>query len=430
MKNSKRSPGFTLVEVMIAVGISVVVLGGLVKTFSDITKSTANANRSSDMTTVSRGVAQLLELDFSQTGKGINDLSALNVHYKFEPPPNGFVDEPIPQLSLYGVADATHDGTFSSVTLQWFDYDLAGSSNGENPSFVVDFSEMQGADTTPLDNFDGNAKLISNKLEHLQSIAVGDIFLFYKYRVFNEVAKFEDEAIWNAGVVDILGNSEIEAFILQIGTVDTPGVDASGLGMDFEMTITFDDAGIFSRNLGAYAAQTLFQTYAFVMPTEVRTEMKLPSSLFLARKLGDADSFNRVQYSVENSGGNNILLRSHNGDEEVVATNVTQFDVSVGLDVTNKKPDDIVRDDMDGYVSSLDSAFWTQDLSDWGGSLSAEEYRRILGRHAMAIRVDFTQESLTKDLGDADAGGAGGHKIRTFSRQFRIWNNALPIPNL
>ncbi len=430
MMIQRRLPGFSLVELLVAVGIAVVVLGGLVKTFSDITKSTANANRASDMTSVTRGVAQLLEYDLSQTGRGISDVSALNVHYKFIPPPTGIVDEAVPQLSLYGLADLDHDGSFSEVTLQWFDYDMAGTSGVSNPTFVVDFGDLQGLLTDPLSNFNGSAMLISNNLAALRGVAEGDIFLFYKYRVFNEIEKFQTDAIWNAGLVDALGNSDIEAFILQIGSVQTPDTDTSGLGMDYEMEITFSDDSIFERDLGSYAAETLFRAYSLVLTTEVRTELKLPSALFLARKLGDSDSFNRVNYFVESRGGNNVLIRSHNGVEEVVATNVAKFDVSAGLDVTNKAPDDILIEDMDGYVTALDADFWAMSFSDWGGSMTVEEYRRILGRHTMAVQVDFSVESLTKDFSDADAGGSGGHKIRSFSRQFRLWNNSMPIPNL
>ena len=430
MKLAKRYSGFTLLEVMVAVAITAVVLAGVVTTFSNVTKSTRNAARASDLTNSSRGLAHLLEYDFASAGKGLGDINALNIHYKFtHPDDGGIVNEPVPDTTLYGVTDLTVDGDgFSEVVLQWFDYDLAGVAANKNPTFIVDFSAIQ-LGLTPIEDYDGTAYLISNKAEHLDEVKVGDIFLFYKNTVFADSEKFETDAIWNAGIVDDLGSPANGAVILQVESVGTAEDDVTSLGGGeyFDrVAVTFSNSRIFDRTLGASLANpTLFTTYAMEMSTEIKDEMRLPEATYLARKLGDGDSFHRVHYRVEGSGATRALVRDHNGQEEVVATGVNEFLVSIGVDVPEKDPDAVVRDDMDGFVTSMSSSSWVTQLSDMG-SLSAEQFKRLVGRHAIGAQVYFSQQSLAGDTGDSDS----DHKERSFVQQFRILNNSLPVANL
>jgi len=122
------------------------------------------------------------------------------------------------------------------------------------------------------------------------------------------------------------------------------------------------------------------------------------------------------------------MIRAINGVEQVVATNVTDFSIRLGIDVPlDLTPDSIDRKThMDGYVSRLDGTAWTRGFEDtvnpWA-SITNAEFKRIIGRHAIAAEVTFAQESLEKDTGEKDSPS----RSRSFVQQFTIANAKLPM---
>ncbi len=440
MLKNRNYSGFSLVELMTTIAVVGVVMVGVIATFSRINSSTKNASRGLDITNSTQGIQELLKHDFGKAGKGISDLAALNFHYKFSP---SFVQETTPSPFLYGVADLDYDSMSGSseVTLQWFDYSLSAANEGRNPTFLMAFDTGESWDATGL--YTGPVHILSNNSTYLNEIESGDIFVFYRYQIFTEASEFaEGAAIWNSNVVDEAGNPVNSAVVLQIGTVTSP-IDVAqpaehGIDLDFQVTATLAPSTFFDNDLSANPVVTPYVKMSRTFPSALIDEndgaLRFPASAYLARKLGNSSGFHRVHYRVEDSSqGEKILVRNENGRREIVATGVTKFEVYIGIDTANgMQPDAIQNTDIDGYVSSMSRPSWTRGLSDpdngWG--VSEEEFKIILGRHAMAAEVHFTQQSTFRDSADQDTGGEGNRKIRSFVQQFRIWNNGLPMPNL
>lgn len=413
----------TLVEIMVAIGIAAVVLGGVVATFSRVTSSVTNASRAADITVTNRSVADLLERDFANAGRGISDLNALNMHFAFS---SSFVTGTLNEEHLYPIAGLEHDGTaYSDITLQWFDYDL--SEPNRNLTFVADFPS--GSAWDDLGNYSEPVTLLANDNTTLAQIQSGDIFVFYKYGIFRvNQEDIAQDGIWNSNIEDPdePGRPLNDAVILQVGELSSVSTSLSVTGITYARTIqTYKSDQIFSNDLNGNASQTIFTPYNAALGVSLDDDLRMPAGTFLARRLGHASSFNRVRYYVPPNS--RTLIRSHNGNEEVVASNVSRFEVRVGLDTPKGNPTAFGSDDMDGYVSVNETNRWTRDLTDSG--LSIQQYKILLGRHALAAEVAFSIESLEKDRGDSAAGGTGGTKVRSFVQHYRLWNSTLPTIN-
>ncbi|HTP69067.1 MAG TPA: prepilin-type N-terminal cleavage/methylation domain-containing protein [Dongiaceae bacterium] len=78
--NWKKVAGFTLVEMMIAMGITLVILYAAVATFKDATQSNTLVTQAADMTENFRAGLNSIELDLQQAGTGI-PLGGINIPY-------------------------------------------------------------------------------------------------------------------------------------------------------------------------------------------------------------------------------------------------------------------------------------------------------------------------------------------------------------
>jgi prepilin-type N-terminal cleavage/methylation domain-containing protein len=424
--------GFSLVEIMVTIAVSTLVLSGIVLTFNRITASANNAARGSSLTNTTRGLADLIKYDLQSAGRGIADLSALDIRYRFTPEYSGWESgDPEPEPYFYGIEDLIFNQTdeTTEIILHTFDYDYSASGKGKNPTFVIAFDDDENWPDTGA--YVGPVYLASNSQADLEGLANGDIIIFYKQHVFAEASAFEDHAIWNAGIVDVDGNPDNEALILQVGTVGDITAESHALGLDFEAAVTFQYGPIFDNNPpDTNRLNTRWEKPAETFSTGMSDTLGIPKNTFLGRKLGDGNSFNRIHYYVTRASDDDpiVLIRSVNGVEQVVATGVTDFSIRLGIDVPlDLSPDSIDRKThMDGYVSRLDSSAWTRGFEDtvnpWA-SLSNADFKRVIGRHAIAAEVSFTQESLEGDTAEKD----GHNRSRTFVQQFTIANAKLPM---
>ena len=430
MGTHSRRSGFSIVEVLTTVAVTTVVMAGVVVTFNRITRSANNATRGSDLTNSTRGLGDMLRYDFAMAGKGINDLNALNIRHRFTDAFSGRqTGDPEPEPFLYGIADVSEDANgFSEISLHWFDYDLTAGDSARNPTFIASGVWLTGATQT------GPVILQSNNTDALDGLESGDMLLFYKLHIFNQEDSFQTSAIWNAGITDNNGDPANEAIVLQVDQVIDPTLGLLGFSdLAGVKIVTFTDGTVFSNTFPTdNILDIAFEDYIGGLTSKLDATLNMPNYVFLARKLGDKNSFNRVQYKVDRESSTDpwVLLRTHNGVEEVVATRVTQFQVRLGLDVPiGRTPGAVDRDDMDGYVTSLNPASWTGGFADsssnWG-SLTTSQFVQIIGRHTIAATVSFTQESAVKDTGDADQ----SVKQRSFVRIYPTSNNTLPMPNL
>ncbi|MDJ0835110.1 MAG: prepilin-type N-terminal cleavage/methylation domain-containing protein [Acidobacteriota bacterium] len=432
----EKHKGVSLVEVLLTVAITAVVMAGLVTTISQVTRSVNNATRKTAQTNAVRGLSEMLRHDISAAGMGVGDLNAYNIHFVLNENLTGIDPEESQASQLapffFGIDDLDYDmvngRNFSSITLQWFDYDFTATDT--RPTFFVSDYQWESSGT-----YSGPVQLSSSNADHINDLKEGDILVFYKVRLLYEGALYEDNAIWNAGLTDVDGNPENEAVILQVGSVSSGG---SGGYTDLpeKAIITFKENGIFLNNFpdDADRMKTKIEGTSGDLASELSDLGHPPKYTFMARKLGSEDSFRRVRYHVEYSSDADtlVLLRTSNvglnSYEEVVATNITEFEIRLGLDVTvGKAPDTIVRDDVDGYVSNTETDKWTMTrgvnpygLPGWG-SISLDDYRIVLGRHALTADLMFTQS-----VSDIYAGSSS----RSFRQQIRIVNNNLPMPSM
>jgi hypothetical protein len=200
--------------------------------------------------------------------------------------------------------------------------------------------------------------------------------------------------------------------------------------LDFEASITVQYGPIFDNNPpDTNRLTTKWEKPAEVFSTGMSDTLGIPKTTFLARKLGDGDSFSRIHYYVTRASDDDpvVLVRASNGVEQVVATGVTDFSIRLGIDVPlDTNPSAVQRANMDGYVSRLDSSAWSRGYEDtvnpWS-SLSNADFKRIIGRHTVAAEVTFTQQSLQTDTAEKDA----PHRTRSFVQQFTIPNAKLPM---
>jgi prepilin-type N-terminal cleavage/methylation domain-containing protein len=431
MKGSRIKSGFSLVEVMVAIAITSIVMTGVVVTFSRVTKSAENAELSSAITNTSRGLADILRSDFTAAGKGFSDLKALDIHFRFHQDYYVYSSPIREDKLMYGITDLFYNvsNTTSEITFHYFDYDIR-----ENPTFIFHTNETWGEAGTTTYN---EGYVISTDLEALDKIkGVKDgIWLIYKYDWLVKTAD-DGETIWNTAPDD--GIPLNHGIILQAGTtgdVETGTYADHYLGMDADtgdslgrqMKLNFSDGPIFSNQLSGNAIETPLVQAAESVPAKLDrgasgNHYRFPTGYWLARYLGDAYSFNRVSYSIQRGsapGDPDVLVREQNGELAALATEVEEFTVRIGIDSdVGVSPGSVTATMADGLISRVtEIENWTtgqQQDSRWSG-LSAEEFKKILGRHAIQAEVTFTQASSQVE-GD-----------RSFDQVYRIVNGSLPL---
>ena len=432
-----RSRGFSLVEVLITVAITTVVMAGLVTTFAQVTKGVNNATRKTAQTNSVRGLSEMLRHDLSAAGSGVGDLRAYNTHFVLSEDVTGIdpggsnADDLAP--FFYGIDDLAYDVVntklFSSITLQWFDFDYTGTDS--MPIFFASDYEWDAGGT-----YTGPMQLATNNENHLDNLESGDIMIFYKLRLMLEAGLYKDNVIWNAGLTDLDGNPDGEAIILQVATV-TAGGTGGFSDLTYKGEVTFKSDGVFMNSFSQIddRMKTMIEDNSGTLIGNLSDEGHPPKWAFVGRKLGGAGSFHRVRYHVEYATEMKayVLLRSSNvgttSYDEVVATDIYEFEIRLGLDVpVGTAPDAVLRADMDGYVSSADGTRWTMGtgtnpygLPGWG-SLTNDQYKMMIGRHALVADLLFTQQ--------VDDVFEGGKVKRSFRQQIRLPNNNLPTASL
>lgn len=431
----KVRSGFSLTELMLALLITLVIGTGLMATFKSINASTSDSIRANDITTSLKSLSNQLRYDFSNAGRGLTDLSLYNIQYQFM---NDFNSEANAGKNFYGITDHTReaDGT-SSITLQWFDYEINRGPESITPTFLFSFTNP--AVTNPLDA--GN--LHSNSVAALNAVQEGDIFLVYSIAPMltsNTSQYLRDEATkpapWNnpaLGPNTTVGNNAVLVQASVVGAL-TPPADSS---LQNARAVTFGAVAgtVFSNNFPGGGLTRDMDPSAMLTNAPALTLANLSvdgsgaitQPQFLARKLGNSGNFHRVTYYVDTAAsGMKTLMRQHNNDDpEVIAVNINDFQISLGFDVDPSiAPADVLLADQNGSVNAnltQPDSFWIEDSTGFPGG--ADNYHIFVGRHAIAAKISFTQSSLT----DSWTGGPSQPVTRSFEQQFRV-NSFLPMP--
>lgn len=425
--------GFSLVELMATVAITTLVLAGVVTTFGRIASSSKNTSKSAALTNSTRGLSGLLASDFASAGRGFSDLLLINIRYQFSESFYTFGPDEERSPYMYAITDLRYDQTTESseITMNYFDYDLRRS-----PSFCFLPSEAETDEedwgTATRTTYEGG-RLYSSTVESFDQVKEGDIFLIYPLVAFVE-APDKEKTPWNnyAGRID--------AVILQVSQVsEVQGGEEGGtdhMGLSAMMEITFGDGPIFSNKLDAVLEndEPITDKVTFTEGLERKTGYAMDGKTWVARRLGNADSFSRITYEViagDEAEGTQVLARRRNGTPDLVATDVQTFKVQLGLDIDPTLTADMTqmeRADMDGRVSRMTAGFWTygKDIDNAWDSTSEDDFRIAIGRHALQAEVEFLQMG-SLDTTEQDAEGENFTQRRGFIQQYRIRNMTAPI---
>lgn len=426
-----KNRGFTLIEILMGLFLSLIVVAGVTAALTGINSGVRNASRSSDLTNNIRGVFQILQRDVYLASRGVGDVNLLQVHFNN---PNA-IDETL----FYGISSIDEDTGDSELVLQYFDYDYTAAGVDGNPTFVVDWLGSNGNEDWPPNIPPLHLMSAIANDPALADVQQGDLFLLYSsdpvYRAeINALAlslnggAFYNELLMSEGGV---GNG---AFLLQVVAIEPTapddGFDCGGDEGGYQSAIRVAFGGTtFVNDFAANPVRTKYTEPAIKCPRMALIDqdsgaaklgwVKPPNGTWLARKLGDATAYHRVVYSVDNG----TLIRNENGVDMILASNVTDFTIDVGLDI---RPG--AADPWDGSVSVLDTDYWIRDMDVLAGV--RDESRAYLGRHALSMRTSITFESLFVDQEDTTAQGSGNRKVRTLTNQIRIKNQHLPLRNL
>jgi len=418
--------GLTLLELLVTITVTMVVLAGTMAMFTKINQSVLDTNRNNDFTFQNRSLIDLMKQDFQRAGKGMNDFSVFNVHAAFN---SSFAVSTSPVL--YPVADLAYDDTnkTSEIILHYFDYDISGASD-ENPTF---FAMLDGGDTGTFGDNMTYINLMSNDEASIDGLAEGDMIMIYRFDALRQGKAFRDadKNPWESQLVD--GKRTNDAVVLQVTSTESKIAEGGDeTTVQFRRKVNFGNGAVFNNTIDTTSFQTSFEdgmnnpdiaianmaTWLFES-SESRVPGLRQTGLFFARKLGTSDSFRRVHYKVENRSGNRVLIRNENGVEEVVAENVEEFSVRLGVDVPKGSAAEVIQNDqMDGYVSGLDPTQWTRayDDPDNGWSVTGQQFSKIIGRHAVAAMVKLVQQVDYPDPGSGDP----TFKTRAFEHQFKL----------
>lgn len=421
-KASKR--GFSLIELMIGMTISIIVVGALAAAFSKINEGVRNAARSTDLSNNIRGVFQIFQQDLYQANVGLGDLNMLQVHVDNLMAPT----EPY----FYGISAVKYESGFSNITLQWFDYDLADATAVEFPTFVLMSSAGNESPWPP--QLPATLQLLS-RLDPdpaLGQVMPGDFFLLYKSDPVYDLDPLtisQNVDGGDASLDELL--LENGAMLVQVGEVaagSAPGVWGgvecfpSALDVSFVGPVFGDDFSTHPVETNYTDPVQCFLAYHTSNDGKPGATgwLRPPPGTWLARKLGKADSYHRVNYRVVN----NTLIRdvqAPSNQTMVMASNVERFDVEVGLDVI------AVNEPWDGAVSVLDNDHWILDESEIGVGVFGAH---MVGRHSQAVKVTLTMMSQFQDTSDLTAGGSTeSRKTRTMVQTFKLRNAHLPLRN-
>ena len=257
--------GFSLIEFMVALLITIIVVGGFTMALNKITIGTRNATRSTDLTNLSRGVFKLMQSDFYKTWKGLSDLNIYQVHVAMDNEDKFF----------YGISDIGYSAVGAShIELQWFDshrewkdvdsgviYNLPTylSTNTwllkdpEQDPPTVEPGEVWASTIPPL--------ILMSTLDDdpdLKNIDVGDYFLLYRADAFYNSETYAlknlvDHIDPGTGLFDETGLKN-GAMLLQVSAVADSGVPGdydcgAGVGFSSARKLTFGGT-TFLNNLG------------------------------------------------------------------------------------------------------------------------------------------------------------------------------------
>ena len=411
-----RRRGFSLVELLITITISMILIGGVIFTFNNINIGVKNAERSNDLTAVMRNAASILQADLSEAGRGLGDLSTLQIHFQ-----SSLADANEPYF--YGIVGQSELNGFSQVVFQWFDYDPANE-----PTFVVmnPASAVGGNWVSPISTMD--LHLANAADPALSSVSLGDIFVVYDPTImFNRGLH---ETLYTNIMPDysfdesVLGNG---AMLLQVDAVQPFLADG-------RVTVTFGSSGTFENSLTPPANQyrntesdfTVLVTRALADGKD-EFQFKPPTGVWLARKLGSQGSYRRIRYFVN---GDNALIRRDEStgvnQDLVLATNITEFEFFVGTDIAN--PLNPVEQDPAAWDNSVRS----DETDKWFGSANNVNEAILIGRHAVSARIKLSVKALIQDVMDTEAAenrADGQYKQRTLEKRFKIRNQHRPQVN-
>ena len=411
MKNGRR--GFSLVELMVGLSVGLVVIGAVGVTFNRINNGIRNANRSNDLSQTVRGVFQLMGADFAAAGRGISDLNAFQIHYNLVE--NAAAAEPF----FYPVSEVGRDGDFSTITLQWFDYDPLN-----DPTFIISDITAGGSITS--------MELWTNDPADPQfaDIAEGDIFLLYKpelnhsYDTHRDLhsSYSDDDFTWNE---DALQNGAVIVQATAVGNVAGNNVTLTISNLRFGNSPTMP-----THDITGFDELDSIETMVNDI-VDLTWRIRAPDSVWVARRLSDRNGFHRVNYSVREG----TLIRTEEGGQDdepmVLATNVTAFDISVGTDISDPATEN-TETDWNGAVSTTESGKWIADQGSATGDYPGTQAGRInvIGRHAMAVRVGVTVRSMVADTQNTGLeGNETNYKSRSFDQLFKLRNMHRPVPN-
>ena len=446
---NKSLKGFSLIEFMVSILITIMLVGGFTFALNSITAGTRNAARSEDLTNLSRGVFKVMQADIYNASKSLSDLNMFQIHVNAN---NG--DE-----YFYGLSDVGESGIDGSsfIELQWFDYhrewlDINGNSYNmpthlsTTTWMVVDETVDPGNDPNigiEWDHVIPNLTLMSSVDSDpgLANVESGDYFILYRAdTLFDtdayDLQNLQDNVIAATGLWNeqALQNG---AMLLQVASARSTsipvGYDCSpGFGFLSATELSFGGT-TFVNNLAVAPAtdyteptgdQRCIGTY--LMTTIGKSKhIRPPDGAWMARKVGesrdDHESFKRIRYYLDTA--TETLIRSDDGTDMILASNVEFFDILVGMDIID------TAEAWDGSVSIEDGSHWIRSLSELG--VSEDQARAMVGRHALAIKMVITFKSVREDQTDTDASGDGdSFKRRTFEQIFRLKNGHLPMGSL
>jgi len=443
--------GFSLIEFMVALVITITLAGGFTLALNNITQGTRNAARSTDLTNLSRGVFKIMQADIYNASKAFSDLNLYQIHCRADTGADMF----------YGISDLDRPGGIgdSELELQWFDYHREWTDiNGVDysvPTFMstttwlVDDPSVEpgGAAgggvpwTSPIPSLNFMSPLAEDP--ELKNLEAGDYILLYRNDLLydieaNSLQNMMDHIDTSTGLWD---ENELNngAILLQVAGVANSVVDpeyekdGENFGMVSAVSVSFGgprfSSNIDVTDLSNYTEPETssrylyghFETYA-----PKAKQIKPPEGAWLARKVGesrdDIESLNRVFYYIDTTS--ETLVRSYNGSTMVLASNVESFDITVGLDVTD------LAESWDGAVKMEEDTYWIGSFAEL--PFPIDHAKALVGRHALAVKINITFKTLREDSSDTDLSPTAGDRFkrRTFEQVIRLKNSHLPMGSL
>jgi type II secretory pathway pseudopilin PulG len=434
-----RKKAFSLIEFMVALVITIILVGGFTMALNNITLGTRNATRTTDLTNLSRGVFKLMKSDIYSASKAMSDLNVYQFHENNTETGRNDVFAGISNLVRYD--SGANSGT-SEIELQWFDARrVYTDSDGNDILLPTHLSTM----TWMVADFTSDSAVILSTLDddiEMKNIAAGDYFLFYPSNpVFSfqdyDLQTLHDNVQADTGLYDE-GTLNNGGWLMQVesgsaGAVPAP-FDSCGEAEGYAMAFQFSFGGsTFAKDLGSNAPQVEFTTPSKPCVGRYFNEDGVPNNFFrapkncwLARKIGEKrdgfDSYRRVRYYLDKATRTLIRTsRAADGSDTdmILASNVEAFDIQIGLDVVD------TTEDWDGAVRMEEPDYWISDYADLTGS--ANYSRAMVGRHALAVKITITFRSEKQDLQDTTG---DQFKRRTFEQIINIKNSHLPMGSI